>query len=203
MKPIKFILIFIILNQTTNCQTANEIYQSLLKIYKNVIQVSFDFNLIEEGIQGHLIAKKGNKYKITIGDREIICNGKTVWNYSKSDKKVFINDFEENEDQVSIDKIFFSFLNSFEPIKLTEINKSDGTNAYVLTLKTNETFRTTLHINSVKITVHKETFDILEFQISEPQKMTWEIKKMQLRKKADDKIFEFQIPEGIEVIDLR
>ncbi len=195
--------IFFILNQVSFSQSADDVYNDLLKIYKHVLQVSFDFKLIEEGIEGHLIAKKGNKYKITIDDREIICNGKTVWNYSKSENKVFISDFEDNEEQISIDKIFFSFLNSFEPVKLSVLNNSDGTSAYILTLKTDETFRTSQHINSVKIMIHKETYDILQFQIFEPQKMTWVIKNLRLRKKADDKLFDFQIPEGTAIVDLR
>jgi hypothetical protein len=58
-----------------------------------------------------LKAKKGNKYIISMADRDIYCNGETIWNVSKYDKKAIISSYEEDdEDALSIENIFFYFL---------------------------------------------------------------------------------------------
>ncbi len=50
---------------------------------------------------------KGNKFKLDIPGNTIVCDGKTLWNYSKDAKEVTIKNFEaENEDQLNPSKIF-------------------------------------------------------------------------------------------------
>ena len=202
----RYILIaFILINSLLKAQepTKESVYSEITDIYKYIQQVSFDFVLKEEGFSGHLTAKKGNKYKMVVNKRVIICNGKTVWNYSPDENKVYISDFEEFEDQLSIDKIFFSFLNSFKPLKITEGKNEKGEKVYTLLLKTDKDFETTMNISLVELTINHETFDIEKFQINEPQKMTWIIKKLKLRKKSEDSLFEFYPPENCEIVDLR
>ena len=50
---------------------------------------------------------KGNKFKLDIPGNTIVCDGKTLYNYSKDAKEVTIKNFEaENEDQLNPSKIF-------------------------------------------------------------------------------------------------
>ncbi|MDO9000920.1 MAG: outer membrane lipoprotein carrier protein LolA [Bacteroidota bacterium] len=50
---------------------------------------------------------KGNKFKLEIPGNTIVCDGKTLWNYSKDAKEVTIKDFDvDNDDQLNPSKIF-------------------------------------------------------------------------------------------------
>ncbi|MFC2130650.1 outer membrane lipoprotein carrier protein LolA [Bacteroidota bacterium] len=180
-----------------------KIYDELVKIYKYVTTVSFDFKLLEENFSGSLTVKKGNKYKMEIGGRIIISNGKTIWNYSPKENKVVISDLEEIGDQVSLESFFFSFLENFQPVKLTEKKTSKGIEAYVLDLKVKENTKSFQKISTVEIWIDRGTYDIIQFHINEPQQMTWHIEKLRLRKKASNSIFDFQPNEDCTIVDLR
>ncbi len=181
----------------------DSVYNELVNIYKHVIQVSFNFKLVEEKFTGSLTAKKGNKYKMVIGDRVIVCNSKNIWNYSPKENKVVISSFEESSEQVSIESLFFSFLENFEPVKITEKELPKNQTAFILTLKPRKNFKSLHQISSVDIWIDSGTYDILRFHITEPQPMTWLISKLRLRKKADDAIFDFIPNKECTVIDLR
>jgi outer membrane lipoprotein-sorting protein len=204
MKKIVYLIIICLsFSHYSKAATKESVHQELINIYKHVTQVSFEFTLLQEKFKGYLTAKSGNKYKMVVAERIIISNGKTIWNYSEKENKVVISDFEELSDQVSIDKIFFSFLNTFKPAKLSEATTSKGVKSYILTLKADEKFKSLMHISTVDIWVDMGTYDIIQFEITEPQKMTWIIDKMKLRKKSDDSIFEFKPNDSCTVIDLR
>lgn len=198
-----FTIMLVLTNLRADSPTKDTVYQELINIYKYVTQVSFDFVLLQEKFKGHLTAKKGNKYKMVVAERVIISNGKTIWNYSEKENKVVISDFEELTEQVSIDQIFFSFLNKFKPIKLSEATTSKGIKSFILTLKADDKFKSLMHISTVDIWVDKGSYDIIQFEIAEPQKMTWIIDKLKLRKKSEDSIFEFKPNDSCIVVDLR
>ncbi|MFH1051176.1 MAG: outer membrane lipoprotein carrier protein LolA [bacterium] len=207
---IKFMLVIdicflsLLFSTTTFSQTKKDtVYKELVNIYKHVVQVSFNFKLVEENFTGSLTAKKGNKYKMVIGDRIIVCNSKNIWNYAPKENKVVISSFEESSDQVSIESMFFSFLENFEPVKITEMELKKNQEAFILTLKPRKNYKSLHQISSVDVWIDSGTYDILKFHITEPQPMTWLISKLRLRKKADDAIFEFEPNNDCTVIDLR
>jgi|GEM_PF-418921 len=181
----------------------DSVYKELVNIYKNVVQVSFNFKLLEEHFTGTLTAKKGNKYKLIVGDRVIICNAKNIWNYSPKENKVVISKFEESSEQVSIEALFFSFLQNFEPVKIDESIVSKNQTVYILTLKPKKNIKSLHQISSVDVWIDSGTYDILKFHITEPQTMTWLISKLRFRKSAEDALFEFEPNKDCTVIDLR
>jgi len=204
LKITVLLILFLFISTTANTQTKKDsVYKELVSIYKHVVQVSFNFKLVEENFIGSLTAKKGNKYKMVVGERIIICNSKNIWNYSPKDNKVVISNAEESGEQVSIEAVFFSFLENFEPSKITESILSKNQIAYILTLKPRKNFKSLHQISSVDIWVDSGTYDILKFHITEPQSMTWLISKLRLRKHAEDSLFEFEPNKECTVIDLR
>jgi outer membrane lipoprotein-sorting protein len=207
MKTNKIIAPFFLLITFTSLiysqATKEQVFFELVNIYKHVRQVSFHFNLIEENFSGSLTAKKGNKYKMVIGDRLVISDGKTIWNFSPKENKVVISNFEEIKDQVSLENLFFSFLENFEPANIKESNEHSENGIYILSLHAKEKFKSFHHINSVELWVDRGTYDILRFIITNPQKMTWQISKLRLRKKAKDNLFKFIPNDDCTIIDLR
>jgi outer membrane lipoprotein carrier protein len=52
---------------------------------------------------------KGQKYRVSLGPQEIICDGKTVWTYSKDANEVQVNNFNASEQTLSPAKLFTNF----------------------------------------------------------------------------------------------
>ncbi len=52
---------------------------------------------------------KGDKYRVSMGDQEIICDGKTVWTYVKAANEVQVSTYNPSEATVSPTKLFTNF----------------------------------------------------------------------------------------------
>lgn len=55
------------------------------------------------------ILLKGQKYKITLDDQEIICDAKSVWTYSKANNEVQVSTYSPEEQAISPAKLFTNF----------------------------------------------------------------------------------------------
>jgi outer membrane lipoprotein-sorting protein len=77
---------------------------------------------------------KGNKFKLDIPGNTIVCDGKTLWNYSKDAKEVTIKNFEaENEDQLNPSKIFTIYETGYK-FKYDKEEKVGTVNCHVIDL---------------------------------------------------------------------
>lgn len=198
--PISFILLMAIYC-TSNAEISKQkVYQKLLDIYGNVESVSLNFNLVGNNFSGNLIAKKGNKYKMNLGDRIIICNGKTIWNYSKKDNKVVIGNFQKDNENISLEDIFFSFIENFEPISLIPLKED---NSYLIKLKSKDSSNYMSNISEVNLKITNK-YVIKSIQIIENgETLTWKIMDLNYTPKFNEKVFEFTLPQKCTVIDLR
>ena len=77
---------------------------------------------------------KGNKFKLDIPGNTIVCDGKTLYNYSKDAKEVTIKNFEaENEDQLNPSKIFTIYETGYK-FKYDKEEKVGTVNCHVIDL---------------------------------------------------------------------
>lgn len=196
---ILLLLIGILFSISVAKLSKHDVYKKLLDIYGNIESVSLDFNLVGNGFSGNLIAKKGNNYKMEIGERIIICNGKTIWNYSPKDNKVVISDFEKERDNISLEDIFFTFIKNFEIDSLTHF-KDDS---YLIRLKTMDSSNFINDISEINLKISK-FFIIQSIQIIEnSETLTWQIKNLNCTNHFKDNEFEFKLPKNCSIIDLR
>ena len=78
------------------------------------IKAAFSLNLssannkVKETKKGQ-IQLKGNKYRVSIGGQEIICDNKTVWTYIKDANEVQISSYNPSEQTISPAKLFTNF----------------------------------------------------------------------------------------------
>jgi outer membrane lipoprotein-sorting protein len=152
-------------------------------------------------MRGSISAERGNKYYLEISDRTIVCDSKTLWNFSKPDKKLIISNFEGGiNKESSIEQFFFNFLETYKPVSLTEENSSKGKTFTVLKLIPNEN---TPGIKYLKLYLSKN-YDIHSVSFFDGKRtQTWDVNDVVLNKKFPKKYFEFLPPENTSVIDLR
>lgn len=113
-----FALFFTLFALVSNAQDqdpkAKAILDDLSKTTKSYKTITADYTLtmfnkdkkqVEK--QSGKVLIKGQKFKLEIPGNTIVCDGKTLWNYSKDAKEVTIKNFEaDNEDQLNPSKIF-------------------------------------------------------------------------------------------------
>lgn len=63
---------------------------------------------VNETKKGTLVMK-GQKYHVILSGQEIICDGKTVWTYTKDANEVQVSNYNPNEQTISPSKLFTNF----------------------------------------------------------------------------------------------
>lgn len=200
----QIILVLVLLTAAIPAQeTQQSVFNKLKEKYEGLQDISFNFSCKEQAdFKGSLTAKPGNKFHLKLKSNDFICNGKTIWNFVPSKKKVMLTNFDENELPTTLDNIFFYFSKKFKPVALTKEQKSSAKSKYVLTLAPIEPDK--VKFKSIKLWLDKSSMNITTVQImSNEEKMTFNVSKIQLNKKIKDSQFEFNTPKGVESIDLR
>ena len=117
----KIIGVFLLLSGITisgyaqNAVKANAVLAEVSKKYKtySVVKAGFTFtvnqpkNNVNKSEKGILFVKAdANKYKMVMADRELISDGKTQWNYLKSDREVQLSTVDNSSDALNPAQIF-------------------------------------------------------------------------------------------------
>jgi outer membrane lipoprotein carrier protein len=107
MKKMLFLMALTILGTytTLQAQTSKEILDKLSAKAKTFKSITSDFtstlNNPKAGVNktnNGSVKIKGSKYYVNMGDFQIWCDGKTVWNYNKSDNSVTIDNLSDIKD---------------------------------------------------------------------------------------------------------
>lgn len=179
------------------------VYNKLIEKYGDLSSVTLKFKSMDnDRIDGTIEAKKGNKYLIRMANRLIVCNAKSIWNYSIDDNNVIVSKFDKDLHSNSIEKLFFSLLQSFTPTAMKKESSSKGTSFTVLTLKSDEK-ENAMNIKQIKLWLDKN-YNIESFSfLKDGNEERWAVWDIFTNTKIQDKTFDFKVPKGAEVIDLR
>lgn len=74
---------------------------------------------IKEEFKGKIIVK-GDKFRLTLEDQEIINNGVTVWTYLPSAKEVNIDNYDPGSDEINPSKIYEAYKKGFKYLYLSD-----------------------------------------------------------------------------------
>lgn len=174
-------------------------YNSSKNIYMSFTQTGGSLvSEMKQSLKGNLFYSKGNKYKIELKDQIIICDGKTVWNYSKLNKRVIITNYEEN---------FFSPSNLLvklpEKAKIQFLGEERIDNNKYQKVQFNPTdeelnFKYLIIWIAEDLSIRKVYTEDWAGNI-----YSYIIDKISFNEKFNEDIFYFTIPKGEKVIDLR
>lgn len=196
---ITFIFAFLIINVVYANHTKESLFKELTAKYGNITSMSASFNNEERQLNGILIAAKGNKYKLTSSQMDLVSDGATIWNYQKAENKVIINNMNSFDTRSSLDVIFFSFIQDYKP---KSISRNDF--GYTLELEPKSKKSDYNLIDKLILWIDVKTLDIFKIQlISDTSVDTWGVVNLKLNPKITKKTFSYTVPKDAEVIDLR
>lgn len=213
MKKSLITLILLVTTQLLFAQydpKALEILEAMSNKYKNL--TSFEANLtssltndtdgIHEEFKGKIVVK-GDKFKLTIDDQEIINNGTTVWTYLPSAKEVNIDNVDPDTDEMNPSKFYMMYKKGYKYLYL-EDQTDAGVLCEVVDLvpekKDAQYFKIRMNIGKKDKSIQSWTmFD------KSGNRYKYSISKFVSNVKVDDSFFTFDPKKypGVEVIDLR
>lgn len=179
--------------------SADDVFTTVQKKYADGASMRVKFLIKSEDLRGSLALKRGNKYILELGGRTIICNGKTVWNYDRAQKKVVISDFRDTPDNISPERIFMNFPRTHKPSLSTEKTSTD----LLLTLtpaKARDQMSDMQRVG-LRLTQDIRLKGIAIFDGSTLHE--WDITDIKPDAGLTDSVFEWKPPQGVQVIDLR
>ena len=183
--------------------TVESVFASLRAKYSSMKTVELEFQSVEpvSGMVGSLQAEKSGKYVLTLSDRKIICDNRTIWNIIPNRKMVSISSVK-NKPTTSIDIILFTFLYSYQPISIKEysVGKSN-----LLALELHPKGQSAaMGIKKLRVFLKKGRTNLERISADDGnQDMVWDIKKLNINSKLQPGLFSYSPPVGIEVIDMR
>jgi len=146
---------------------------------------------------------KGSKYRVALGDQEIICDNKTVWTYVKAANEVQVSSYNPNEQTISPTKLFTNFYDKEYRYKYIGTKSFNGKSVDMIELMpTNNTKQ----FSKVELAVDKSN-TIVGGNVYEKNgnQYRYEVSGFTPNANVSDGLFTFdsKTHPGVEVVDLR
>jgi outer membrane lipoprotein carrier protein len=189
---------------------ALEILEAMSKKYKAIpsFEASFSYTLtnetekINEEFKGKMMVK-GDKYRLTLPEQEVINNGTTIWTYLPEAKEVNIDNFDPTSEDLNPSKFYEIYKKGFKYLYL-EDKTEGGVVVEVVDLvpekRDAQYFKVRMNIVKKDKSIHSWTmFD------KAGNLYKYSITKFNPAAKIDDTTFSFDPKKypGVEVVDLR
>ena len=164
-------------------------------------EVKFPLAGINQRVEGKLLLKKTNKYRVELDGQTIVTDGQTVWSYAVATNQVLIDKFKLNERMLSPERLLTTAPDEYtsrivgkERIGATE------TIALLLTPRSESS-----SVRSLKLWVDEGTSLVKQVVLVDVngRETQYIVRDIDINTGLDDSRFVFDIPEGVEVVDLR
>ena len=213
MKKLRLLASFALIGTSSYSQydpKALEILDAMSKKYK--LLTSFEANLscnlvnetekVNDEFKGKIVVK-GDKFKLTLPEQEVINNGTTTWTYLPEAKEVNIDNFDPNSDDINPAKIYEIYKKNFKYLYLNE-EMDGGEMCEVIDLVPE---KKDAQFFKIKMKIAKKDKSIKSWTMFDKagNKFKYSISKFTQNVKVDDILFSWDAKKypGVEVIDLR
>jgi len=188
---------------------AAQILSRLREKYNNINNLSLAFtsrtvfavSRAEQETGGTLVIGKGNRYRIAIGERLIISDGKSVWSWSESNAQVIVDRFRDDPSGLTPERLLTHVPEDFRAVSTgTDMVGSKETVVLKLTpgLPGGQ-------VKWLKLWVDEDEMEILKLQVLDlgENETSYVLKDISIDGDLPDSVFIFSAPPGTEELDLR
>jgi len=147
---------------------------------------------------------KGSKYHVVLSGQEIICDGKTIWTYTKDTKEVQVSNYNPNEQSISPAKLFTNAYDKDYKSSYKGEQKAQGKTYDMIELIPNDKSK---QVKQLDLLIDKANSTIIGGTITEKNgnKYQYEVSGFTPNVNIPDSFFTFdpKAHPGVEVVDLR
>lgn len=213
MKKAIFLLLFSFTGFTTLAQydpKALEILEAMSKKYRAIPSFEANFSVtltnevdkVNDEFKGKMTVK-GDMYKLSLPEQEVVNNGTTQWTYLPDAKEVNIDNIDPNSDDLSPTKFYDIYKKGYKYIYL-EDKMEGGVMCEVVDLVPE---KKDAQYYKVRMNIIKKDKSIQSWTMFDKSgnRYRYLITKFNPGAKVEDSFFTFDVKKypGIEVIDLR
>ena len=200
-----------IVKAQTNDPEAKKVLDAVSAKFKSFSTVQANFTYKVENAEGKsmsaktgTVSMKGTKYKVTFGDQEIFCDGKTVWSYDKGSNEVTINELDASEGMITPQKLFTNFYDADFLYILTG-EKKVGTKTLQEIEMTPTDKSKPFHKVYVQVDKNEKTIQSTRILENGGNRYSYTVTSMKTNLPMADNMFVFNKSKypGVEEIDLR
>ena len=177
------------------------------------VKVSFDYTYEslpenQHNTESGTLVLQQDKFRLSVGETDVFCDGKTVWNHMESVNEVYISDPEENnaDDEffLSNPSDLFTFYQEGFKYRLTRELSYEGNDCYEIDLFPNDLNKS---YHTIKLLISKKDHRLLSAQALGKQgdNHTVMLKNYQNKVSITESTFVFNTSShpGVEVVDTR
>ncbi|OGB65307.1 MAG: hypothetical protein A2Y94_01350 [Caldithrix sp. RBG_13_44_9] len=204
-----WIVIIYFLNGMTQGDV-NKIINDVQKKYQNIQLVHADFKQVnrfkltdlKSEINGTIWISQNDQFRLETEDQTMVSDGKNFWRYNKLENQVLIDYAKKSQQDVFLNNFLFKIDEVYYSQIAGEM-KIDNKKVFEIKLtpkKPDESF-----FNYVKVWLYDKSWELekvlyVDFNENEVEYL---IEKMELNPAVTGNVFNFEIPEGVETVDLR
>jgi len=193
----------------TKDQKASALLDEVSAKTKSYRSLKVDFSYSMENKQAKINEEKkgtlylsGDKYRLTIANQIVICDGKTIWTYIEESNEVQVSSLDNKDDALAPSKLLSSYNTNYKSKIIKDKNQTDP-NIESIELTPN----TVKNFNKAVITVDKTKKQVKTFSLFDKSgnTFTYKISRYQpdLPVTTSDFTFDKTKFPGVEVIDMR
>jgi outer membrane lipoprotein-sorting protein len=178
-------------------------YRKVQLLYVDFKQVNrFQLTNIENEVYGSIWVAQDNNFRLETEDQTMVSNGEKFWRYNKLENQVLIDYAKKSQQDIFLNNFLFQISDYYDSQILKESKKGKNTIYEIrLTPKTpEENFFKYIKVWIIDDSWHLEKVLYVDFNENEVE---YQIEKMDLDRSKTKTLFEFNPPEGTEVVDLR
>ncbi|HVF97170.1 MAG TPA: outer membrane lipoprotein carrier protein LolA [Flavisolibacter sp.] len=199
------------INPTKNDPEAKKLLDAVSTKFKTYASPQAYFTYKVENAQGKALSTKkgsvtmkGSKFRVSMDGMEIFSDGKTVWNYDKSDNEVTVSNVNEGGSGMNPQKMFTNFYDKDFYYKMNGTKKEGGKTLAEVELTPTDKTRP---YHKVYVLVDKASNTIYSARFLEKSggRYSYTINSLKTTSTTADAEFLFNKTKfpGVEVVDIR
>ncbi len=202
-------LVLTIAGAGARAESAQEVLERVKKRYdaindaevKFTQHTTYEVSKLEQRISGTLFIKKKNKYRVEFPDRIVVTDGATVWSYNPAHKQVLIDNFKIDPNVVTPEKVLAAAPQDYYA-SLAGTEKVGSVQTRVLKLVPKDD---NASIRMMRLWVDEATWLIKKVDLTDigGNQTTYTVSDIKVNIGIPDSRFTYQIPDGVEAVDLR
>ncbi len=202
------VFVVVLLHQGMAGITADELASKVEQRYRSLSDISMDFTKTTHSeifekpslVEGKMLLKNPDKFRIETKDEIIVCDGKFVWDYSVENQQVIKNLVDSSESVFKPNQYLSDFRADYAPSLIGE-EKIDKIPCFKLLLSSKHEdaliVKMTMWVDKKSYLARK-----IEYKDSQDNDIVLEFQHIKLDRKIKDSEFVFQMPPGVEEVDL-
>jgi outer membrane lipoprotein carrier protein len=190
-------------------QTAQEVLEHMRERYDDVRDLRLAFTQrttvararIDQRSNGTLLLKKEHMYRVELDQQTIVTDGETVWSYSAPTRQVLIDRFKPGEGMLTPERILTGAPEDYR-CDMTGREQIGDHDTVVLKLTPRSD---NAAVQSLRLWVDTGDWIIRKAEVIDGggTVTVYTVSDVRINTGVDDARFTYQIPEGVEVVDLR